>query len=221
MYIIFNVKHRDTHVCGWVGSSPRETVSPWISLKHFSQKWYLSAISPNFGELHQSPQHSQSQTAHGRAVTIWYRTRARQGATNEANGSSSAGQQEVVIATASHDFEGWGGGMGWEVDDWSRQKQANVDITGREDRQVAWTRSKTRQTQQRAKAKHRLAIWTWQHEQQQPPSQLTEQEQNQWELNGKRELEHELGAEDLLQTLNNYEQISTANCSDVQTSSSF
>lgn len=38
-----------------MGSSPRETVSPWISLKHFSQKWYLLAISPNFGELHRSP----------------------------------------------------------------------------------------------------------------------------------------------------------------------
>lgn len=56
----------DTHVCGWVGSSPRETVSPWISLKHFSQKWYLSAISPNFGELHRSPKHGRSRTAHGR-----------------------------------------------------------------------------------------------------------------------------------------------------------
>lgn len=56
----------NTYVCGWVGSSPRETVSPWISLKHFSQKWYLSAISPNFGELHHSPKHSRSQTAHGK-----------------------------------------------------------------------------------------------------------------------------------------------------------
>lgn len=43
-----------THVWGWEGSSPRETLSPWISLKHFSQKWYLSARSPYFGELHRS-----------------------------------------------------------------------------------------------------------------------------------------------------------------------
>lgn len=44
-----------THVWGCKGSSPRETHSPWISLKHFSQKWYLSARSPYFGELHRSP----------------------------------------------------------------------------------------------------------------------------------------------------------------------
>lgn len=62
---------------------------------------------------------------------------------SEQAGSGSAGQQEVVIATASHDCEGWG----WErwvlkVHGWSRQKQANVDITtiGREDRQAIWTR---------------------------------------------------------------------------------
>lgn len=30
-----------THVCGCAGSSPSVTLSPWISLKHFSQKWYL------------------------------------------------------------------------------------------------------------------------------------------------------------------------------------
>lgn len=52
----------------------------------------------------------------------------------------------------------------------SRQKQANVDITvnwGKEDRQVIYG-PETRQdrtniqdnTQQRAEAKHRLAIWT-------------------------------------------------------------
>lgn len=30
-----------TYVWGWAGSSPSVTLSPWISLKHFSQKWYL------------------------------------------------------------------------------------------------------------------------------------------------------------------------------------
>lgn len=43
--LIFVTQGDNTYVCGWVGSSPRDTVSPWISLKHFSQKWYLSAIS--------------------------------------------------------------------------------------------------------------------------------------------------------------------------------
>lgn len=33
----------NTYVCGCAGSSPKVTLSPWISLKHFSQKWYLSA----------------------------------------------------------------------------------------------------------------------------------------------------------------------------------
>lgn len=74
----------------------------------------------------------------------------------EQAGSGSAEQQEVVITTASHDFEGWGeggkgertGGMGLEVHGRSRQKQANVDITaiGREDRQGKWTRNKTGRT---------------------------------------------------------------------------
>lgn len=40
-----------THVWGCDGSSPKETLSPWISLKHFSQKWYLSARRPYLGEL--------------------------------------------------------------------------------------------------------------------------------------------------------------------------
>lgn len=40
-----------TYVCGCAGSSPRVTLLPWISLKHFSQKWYLSAIRPYLGEL--------------------------------------------------------------------------------------------------------------------------------------------------------------------------
>ena len=49
-------------------------------------------------------------------------------------GAAHAGQQEVVIATASHDFEGVRvklGGMRFflEVHGCSRQKQANVDIT--------------------------------------------------------------------------------------------
>lgn len=40
-----------TDVCGCAGSSPRVTLFPWISLKHFSQKWYLLAIRPYFREL--------------------------------------------------------------------------------------------------------------------------------------------------------------------------
>lgn len=54
----------------------------------------------------------------------------------------SSSQQPVMI------LRGEGEGMGLEVHGWSRQKQANVDITaiGREDRQVAWTRGKTRRT---------------------------------------------------------------------------
>lgn len=40
-----------TYVCGCAGSSPRVTLLPWISLKHFSQKWYLLAIRPYFRKL--------------------------------------------------------------------------------------------------------------------------------------------------------------------------
>lgn len=35
-----------TYVCVCAGSSPRVTLLPWISLKHFSQKWYLWATRP-------------------------------------------------------------------------------------------------------------------------------------------------------------------------------
>lgn len=52
----------------------------------------------------------------------------------------SSSQQPVMI------LRGEGEGMGLEGHGWSRQKQANVDITaiGREDRQGIWTRDKTR-----------------------------------------------------------------------------
>lgn len=46
-----------THVCGWAGSSPKVMFSPWISVKHLSQKWYLPARRPYLGELgHQNTQ---------------------------------------------------------------------------------------------------------------------------------------------------------------------
>lgn len=35
-----------THVCDCSGSSPSVTVSPWMSLKHFWQKVYLSDATP-------------------------------------------------------------------------------------------------------------------------------------------------------------------------------
>lgn len=53
-----------TYVCGWAGSSPRVTLFPWISLKHFSQKWYLSATRPYFGEL--QPAHTVAAQANRR-----------------------------------------------------------------------------------------------------------------------------------------------------------
>ena len=71
-----------THVWGCDGSSPRETLSPWISLKHFSQKWYLSARRPYLGELlhphntaqvkqrsHQSQQAKEGTGAESRSST--------------------------------------------------------------------------------------------------------------------------------------------------------
>ncbi|TNN51367.1 hypothetical protein EYF80_038404 [Liparis tanakae] len=96
-----------THVCCWVGSSPKETVSPWISLKHFSQKWYLSATSPNFGELHRSPA-AQSITDSAREGSHPLAQDMGEAGCHkcEQAGSGRAGQQEVVIATASHDSEG-------------------------------------------------------------------------------------------------------------------
>lgn len=142
------MKWTDTHVCGWVGSSPRETVSPWISLKHFSQKWYLSARSPNFGELHRSPKQSVIDSARegshqlvqdmGR---VGCHKRSKQEVEAQHSRKSSS-QQPVMI------LRGGGEGMCLEVHGWSRQKQANVDITtiGREDGQVIWTGNKTRQT---------------------------------------------------------------------------
>lgn len=36
-----------TYVCGCAGSSPNVTLSPWMSLKHFSQKWYLKLHQKN------------------------------------------------------------------------------------------------------------------------------------------------------------------------------
>ena len=40
-----------TYFCGWDGSSPRETVSPGMSLKHFWQKLYLSENKAGVGFL--------------------------------------------------------------------------------------------------------------------------------------------------------------------------
>lgn len=133
----------DTHVCGWVGSSPRETVSPWISLKHFSQKWYLSAISPNFGELHRSPKHSRSRTAHGREgshrsvqdmgrVRCHERSKQEVGAQHSTAGSRHRNSQawfwEVRGGVEGEGRREGGRGFGG-VHGWSRQKQANVDST--------------------------------------------------------------------------------------------
>lgn len=113
----------------------------------------------------------------------------------EQAGSGSAGQQEVVITTASHDFfEGWGGeGWGLEVHGVQAKASQCWDHIEREDRRATHGRQDETNiqdnTQQRAEAKHRLAIWTWEDEQQQPLSQLEEREQNQRELNMRRELE--------------------------------
>lgn len=108
----------DTHVCGWVGSSPRETVSPWISLKHFSQKWYLSAISPNFGELHRSPKHGRSRTAHGREGShrsvqdmgrVGCHERSKQEVGAQHSRKSSSQQPGMILKGERGD---WGGGVG-------------------------------------------------------------------------------------------------------------
>ena len=42
-----------TYFCGWDGSSPKETVSPGMSLKHFWQKLYLSENKAGVGFLQQ------------------------------------------------------------------------------------------------------------------------------------------------------------------------
>lgn len=143
----------DTHVCGWVGSSPRETVSPWISLKHFSQKWYLSAISPNFGELHRSPKHGRSRTAHGREGShrsvqdmgrVGCHERSKQEVGAQHSRKSSSQQPGMILRGVKGGGGEEGGRMGGRVfgGAWlvkakaSQCWQHNHRWGGREDRQV-------------------------------------------------------------------------------------
>lgn len=103
--------HRDdvTYVWGCAGSSPRVTLLPWISLKHFSQKWYLSAIRPYLGEL--QPAHTvaaqvnrrtggrmqsewstqqQPQTEHGQRIVGRTHTQAEVQVSHNAHGNDPA-----------------------------------------------------------------------------------------------------------------------------------
>lgn len=113
-------RHRlDTYVWGWEGSSPRETLSPWISLKHFSQKWYLSARSPYFGELHVRHQHSQSQRGHEEAATNHGRAgqgtagrgRAGRGAHTQEEAEGKVGRRQEEAANRDAGFLCWVGGF--------------------------------------------------------------------------------------------------------------
>lgn len=52
-------------------------------------------------------------------------------------------------------------------------------------------------------------------------SQLAEQEQNQQQLSLRRELEQEVAAQDIIQTMNKYEHGSTDNCSAVHSFTEF
>lgn len=65
-----------TYVCGWAGSSPRVTFSPWISVKHLSQKWYLPARRPRLGEQdhqnRQSPEQRNLHTGHMPQGGVWW-----------------------------------------------------------------------------------------------------------------------------------------------------
>ena len=45
------ISNWDTYTCGWDGSSPSDTESPVISLKHFWQKVYLSETRAGVGFL--------------------------------------------------------------------------------------------------------------------------------------------------------------------------
>lgn len=113
-----------THVCGCVGSSPRETFSPWISLKHFSQKWYLLARSPYLGELHRSPRAQPiTEKARGRSHQSG-QGRPGEAARRVVAGSSQSWSRVFVWA----DWFDWlrvNFGEGWLV----APKQANADIT--------------------------------------------------------------------------------------------
>lgn len=98
----------------------------------------------------------------------------------------SSSQQPVMILRG----EGMGGGFrgAWLVKAKASQCWYHSHWKGGQTSHMDKEQDETNiqdNTQQRAEAKHRLAIWTWEDEQQQPPSQLTQQEQNKQELNGK------------------------------------
>lgn len=76
-------------------------------MKHFSQKWYLPARSPNFGELHRSPT-AQPITEKARRGSHQSR-HDRVGASTQAHRRQDerrAGRAGVVVRTANHD-SGW------------------------------------------------------------------------------------------------------------------
>lgn len=113
-----------THVWGWAGSSPRDTFSPWISLKHFSQKWYLSARSPYLGELDRSPR-TQPITlrAHGSSHQSG---QGRPGTQEKAGSSPGAANHEAGFLCGQIDWlVACKFRSGWLV----TSKQANADIT--------------------------------------------------------------------------------------------
>lgn len=104
---VFFIILSSTYVWGWEGSSPRETLSPWISLKHFSQKWYLSARSPYFGELHVRHQHSQSQRGHEEAAANQGRAgqgRTGQGADTQEEAEGKVGRRQEEAANRDAGF---------------------------------------------------------------------------------------------------------------------
>lgn len=105
-----------TYVCGCAGSSPRVTLLPWISLKHFSQKWYLSATRPYLGEL--QPAHTVAAQANrrtgGRMQWMEHKTtsndRARaEGRRENVHGHTHTGKSTLVtdemIMMEKHSFK--------------------------------------------------------------------------------------------------------------------
>lgn len=143
-----------TYVWGWEGSSPKETLSPWISLKHFSQKWYLSARRPYWGELFRS--HNTAQ--------------AKQRSHQSQQAKEGDGSREQVI-NGDKNIQ-WCRFMGTTVwvlvfaikakcrqrQAWGEKKKHKTNEEMRDCRATKNIKARQDNTKQKAKAKHRLAL---------------------------------------------------------------
>lgn len=96
-------------------------------MKHFSQKWYLSARSPYFGELHVRHQHSQSQRGHEEAATNQGRAGQAGGADTQEEAEGKVGRRQEEAANRDAGFLCWVGVLilrvNFGVDDWSHQNR--------------------------------------------------------------------------------------------------